>query len=314
MWRFSCPEAAPCCARSPRPEHPGSLWRLTASPPLLSAAAASPPRTTQAPISDCCCSGPRVYRPQPILPVVGSSPLGASPGNQTLVSGFSALPPSPYVTSDVYCSLPGCAPAPLVPSPRPGPAPWPGQAGEDAAATTVLSPVLGGGCWEGAEELVRGWAGMASPPGGEEQALRQQVTALETALETCREQLERAHCRLRRTERLYHDARESGEELRRQVGPGTRLPPTLSLPDPLSPPRAQPRQASPQPSPHTHAEDPPFRLSELMGQWEPCLLEPAWLSGPAGLHPPGKVALLLLTTGVCCPESASEVWLDRWWW
>ncbi|XP_074425017.1 angiogenic factor with G patch and FHA domains 1 isoform X2 [Larus michahellis] len=58
---------------------------------------------------------------------------------------------------------------------------------------------------------------MASPPGGEEQALRQQVTALETALETCREQLERAHCRLRRTERLYHDARESGEELRRQV-------------------------------------------------------------------------------------------------
>ncbi|XP_063175662.1 angiogenic factor with G patch and FHA domains 1 isoform X2 [Chroicocephalus ridibundus] len=58
---------------------------------------------------------------------------------------------------------------------------------------------------------------MASPPGGEEQALRQQVTALETALETCREQLERAHRRLRRTERLYQDARESGEELRRQV-------------------------------------------------------------------------------------------------
>ncbi|NXN61790.1 AGGF1 factor, partial [Rynchops niger] len=58
---------------------------------------------------------------------------------------------------------------------------------------------------------------MASPPGGEEQALRQQVTALEAALETCREELERAHSRLRRTECLYHDARETGEELRRQV-------------------------------------------------------------------------------------------------
>ncbi|NXG92234.1 AGGF1 factor, partial [Stercorarius parasiticus] len=58
---------------------------------------------------------------------------------------------------------------------------------------------------------------MASPPGGEYQALRQQVMGLETALENCRGQLERAHRRLRRTERLYHEARESGEELRRQV-------------------------------------------------------------------------------------------------
>ncbi|NXN23757.1 AGGF1 factor, partial [Nycticryphes semicollaris] len=58
---------------------------------------------------------------------------------------------------------------------------------------------------------------MASPPDGEEQALRQRVADLEADLEACRGQLERAQRRLRRTERLYREARKDGEALRRQV-------------------------------------------------------------------------------------------------
>ncbi|XP_040396992.1 angiogenic factor with G patch and FHA domains 1 isoform X2 [Cygnus olor] len=58
---------------------------------------------------------------------------------------------------------------------------------------------------------------MASPPGGEARGLRDRVTALEAELGSCRGQLERAQRRLRRTERLYREAREDGEALRRQV-------------------------------------------------------------------------------------------------
>ncbi|KAM4640026.1 angiogenic factor with G patch and FHA domains 1 isoform 3-T3 [Amazona ochrocephala] len=58
---------------------------------------------------------------------------------------------------------------------------------------------------------------MASPPGGEQRALRERVAALEADLGACRGQLERAQRRLRRTERLYREARESNEALRRQV-------------------------------------------------------------------------------------------------
>ncbi|KAF1474966.1 Angiogenic factor with G patch and FHA domains 1, partial [Eudyptula minor novaehollandiae] len=58
---------------------------------------------------------------------------------------------------------------------------------------------------------------MASPPGGEQRALRERVAALEVDLGACRGQLERAQRRLRRTERLYREARESSEALRRQV-------------------------------------------------------------------------------------------------
>ncbi|XP_076219492.1 angiogenic factor with G patch and FHA domains 1 isoform X2 [Aptenodytes patagonicus] len=58
---------------------------------------------------------------------------------------------------------------------------------------------------------------MASPPGGEQRALRERVAALEADLEACRGQLERAQRRLRRTERFYREAREGSEALRRQV-------------------------------------------------------------------------------------------------
>ncbi|XP_066844058.1 angiogenic factor with G patch and FHA domains 1 isoform X2 [Anser cygnoides] len=58
---------------------------------------------------------------------------------------------------------------------------------------------------------------MASPPGGEARGLRDRVAALEAELGSCRGQLERAQRRLRRTERLYREAREDGEALRRQV-------------------------------------------------------------------------------------------------
>ncbi|KAM9509649.1 angiogenic factor with G patch and FHA domains 1 isoform 2-T2 [Guaruba guarouba] len=58
---------------------------------------------------------------------------------------------------------------------------------------------------------------MASPPGGEQRALRERVAALEADLGACRGQLERAQRRLRRTERLYREAREGNEALRRQV-------------------------------------------------------------------------------------------------
>nr|XP_025962470.1 angiogenic factor with G patch and FHA domains 1 [Dromaius novaehollandiae] len=58
---------------------------------------------------------------------------------------------------------------------------------------------------------------MASPPGAELRALRDQVAALEAELGSCRGQLERAQRRLRRTERLYREARDGGEALRRQV-------------------------------------------------------------------------------------------------
>ncbi|XP_033928577.1 angiogenic factor with G patch and FHA domains 1 isoform X2 [Melopsittacus undulatus] len=58
---------------------------------------------------------------------------------------------------------------------------------------------------------------MASPPGGEQRALRERVAALEADLGSCRGQLERAQRRLRRTERLYREAREGNEALRRQV-------------------------------------------------------------------------------------------------
>uniref|UniRef100_A0A8D0FJE1 Angiogenic factor with G patch and FHA domains 1 n=1 Tax=Strix occidentalis caurina TaxID=311401 RepID=A0A8D0FJE1_STROC len=59
--------------------------------------------------------------------------------------------------------------------------------------------------------------GMASPPGGERRALRERVAALEADLGACRGQLEQAQRRLRRTERLYREAREGNEALRRQV-------------------------------------------------------------------------------------------------
>ncbi|NXU53587.1 AGGF1 factor, partial [Turnix velox] len=58
---------------------------------------------------------------------------------------------------------------------------------------------------------------MASPTGEEERALREHVAALEAELETCRGQLERAQRRLRLAERLYHEAREGGKALSRQV-------------------------------------------------------------------------------------------------
>ncbi|KAM6109366.1 angiogenic factor with G patch and FHA domains 1 isoform 2-T2 [Phoenicopterus ruber ruber] len=58
---------------------------------------------------------------------------------------------------------------------------------------------------------------MASPPGGEQRALRERVAALEADLGACRGQLERSQRRLRRTERLYREAREDSEALRRQV-------------------------------------------------------------------------------------------------
>ncbi|XP_062455730.1 angiogenic factor with G patch and FHA domains 1 isoform X1 [Rhea pennata] len=58
---------------------------------------------------------------------------------------------------------------------------------------------------------------MASPPGAELRALRDRVAALEAELGSCRGQLERAQRRLRRTERLYREARDGGEALRRQV-------------------------------------------------------------------------------------------------
>ncbi|KAK2538849.1 Aggf1 [Columba guinea] len=58
---------------------------------------------------------------------------------------------------------------------------------------------------------------MASPPGGEQRALRERVAALEADLGAYREQLERAQRRVRRTERLYREAREDNEALRRQV-------------------------------------------------------------------------------------------------
>ncbi|NWR67285.1 AGGF1 factor, partial [Bucorvus abyssinicus] len=58
---------------------------------------------------------------------------------------------------------------------------------------------------------------MASPPGGEQRALRERVAALEADLGACRRQLERAQRRLRRSERLYREAREGSEALRRQV-------------------------------------------------------------------------------------------------
>ncbi|XP_054667057.1 angiogenic factor with G patch and FHA domains 1 isoform X3 [Grus americana] len=58
---------------------------------------------------------------------------------------------------------------------------------------------------------------MASPPGGEQRALRERVAALEADLGACRGQLERVQRRLRRTERLYREAREDNEALRRQV-------------------------------------------------------------------------------------------------
>ncbi|KAM6228277.1 angiogenic factor with G patch and FHA domains 1-like [Spheniscus humboldti] len=58
---------------------------------------------------------------------------------------------------------------------------------------------------------------MASPPGGEQRALRERVAALEADLGACRGQLERAQRRLRRTERLYREARESSEALSKRV-------------------------------------------------------------------------------------------------
>ncbi|XP_030327176.1 angiogenic factor with G patch and FHA domains 1 [Strigops habroptila] len=58
---------------------------------------------------------------------------------------------------------------------------------------------------------------MASPPGGEQRALRERIAALEADLGACRGQLERTQRRLRRTERLYREAREGNEALRRQV-------------------------------------------------------------------------------------------------
>ncbi|XP_074787675.1 angiogenic factor with G patch and FHA domains 1 isoform X3 [Athene noctua] len=58
---------------------------------------------------------------------------------------------------------------------------------------------------------------MASPPGGERRVLRERVAALEADLGACRGQLEQAQRRLRRTERLYREAREGNEALRRQV-------------------------------------------------------------------------------------------------
>ncbi|KAM6229743.1 angiogenic factor with G patch and FHA domains 1 isoform 2-T2 [Porphyrio hochstetteri] len=58
---------------------------------------------------------------------------------------------------------------------------------------------------------------MASPPGGEQRALRERVAELEADLGACRGQLERAKRRLCRTERLYREAREDSEALRRQV-------------------------------------------------------------------------------------------------
>ncbi|XP_054034420.1 angiogenic factor with G patch and FHA domains 1 [Dryobates pubescens] len=58
---------------------------------------------------------------------------------------------------------------------------------------------------------------MASPHGGEEPALRERVAALEADLGACRGQLERTQRRLRFTERLYREARERSEALRRQV-------------------------------------------------------------------------------------------------
>ncbi|KAM6363164.1 angiogenic factor with G patch and FHA domains 1 isoform 2-T2 [Pluvialis apricaria] len=58
---------------------------------------------------------------------------------------------------------------------------------------------------------------MASPPDGEQRALRERVAALEADLGACRRQLERAQRRLRRSERLYREAREGSEALRRQV-------------------------------------------------------------------------------------------------
>ncbi|NWU93746.1 AGGF1 factor, partial [Upupa epops] len=56
----------------------------------------------------------------------------------------------------------------------------------------------------------------ASPP-GDEQDLRERVSALEAELHVCRGQLEQAQRLLRRTERLYRGSRESNEALRRQV-------------------------------------------------------------------------------------------------
>ncbi|XP_074991597.1 angiogenic factor with G patch and FHA domains 1-like isoform X2 [Calonectris borealis] len=58
---------------------------------------------------------------------------------------------------------------------------------------------------------------MASPPGGEQRALRERVAALEADLGASRGQLERAQRRLRRTERRYREARESSQALRKQV-------------------------------------------------------------------------------------------------
>ncbi|NXI34642.1 AGGF1 factor, partial [Galbula dea] len=58
---------------------------------------------------------------------------------------------------------------------------------------------------------------MASLPTGEELALRERVAALEADLCVCRGQLERALRQLRRTERLYREAQEGSEALRRQM-------------------------------------------------------------------------------------------------
>ncbi|XP_037229029.1 angiogenic factor with G patch and FHA domains 1 isoform X2 [Falco biarmicus] len=58
---------------------------------------------------------------------------------------------------------------------------------------------------------------MASVPDGEQRALRERVAVLEADLGACRGQLERVQRRLRRTERLYRQARQGSEALRRQV-------------------------------------------------------------------------------------------------
>lgn len=156
---------------------------------------------------------------------------------------------------------------PLLPSRPPGRAPWPGPAGWAAAATTTtttaaaLSQAPGGDGRAGAEER----AGMASPPDGEQRALRERVAALEADLGACRRQLERAQRRLRRNERLYREAREGSEALRRQVGPRLGNP----LPDPLSRPRSC--RASPLPSPTSSPHPTPAGTPRPSPQREPLL-------------------------------------------
>lgn len=89
---------------------------------------------------------------------------------------------------------------------------------------------------------------MASPPGAESRAdpgEQDTAAALQAELSACREQLERARRRLRRAQRLYRRERESGEALRRQVGPPA---PDIAASEPSAPPGREqlgPRSACP---------------------------------------------------------------------